>query len=173
VAGSLFACAIASLLMWQSFYQTLKSTERLATVALSRDLRREFRETKVCDDIIAYANKCELIYISSGGPFDYPKINDCLNFLDDIGYYVHSGALDLELADHLFGAAIVELTVNPELSKYIRGVSSRETEGLSRLTELADRLKASERHAKLLSSALSSCPQPSACRNNASGSARP
>lgn len=160
VAGSLIAFAITSLLMWVSFDQTLKSTQRIAAVQLSRDLRKEFRERDICNPLLKRIGKCQPNWRENGGPFDYQKINNCLNFLDDVGYYVALGGIDLDTADHLFGAAVIELTLDPELKDYMAGIGVHEEGGFSSLITLSQSLQALPRHAKLIRHLEQTCLDP-------------
>lgn len=139
--SGVLAFALTSLLMWYSFDQTLKSTERIAAVSLARDLRKELRETKVCDELTRTVMACGLICKRNGGSLDYPAINDCLNFLDEVGQYVEMGVIDEQLADQLFGGAVIELTVYPELVDYIAKFEQVEPPGLSHLSALSRRLQ--------------------------------
>lgn len=141
VVGSLLAFAVTSLVMWYSFDQTLESTERIAAVTLARDLRKEFRETAVCQPVMDAVNNCAPVYQSNGGPLNAARINDCLNFLDELGQYVATGVLGEQIVDHLFGGAVIEIVYYPELRRYIADGSRAEPSALGNLQALAERLR--------------------------------
>jgi len=157
--GGIVAFALSSLLMWYSFDQTLKSTERIASVTLARDLRKEFRETAVCAELMKVVQACGIVQKRNGGALDYPQINECLNFLDEVGQYVEMAIIDDRLADQLFGGAVIELTVYPELADYIAKFEQVEPPGLSHLSALSRRLRELPHRAGFARRIATSCPE--------------
>ena len=145
VAGSIVAFAITTLLSWHSFLTTLESTENVAVITLSRDLRREFREKDPCGDVLRLVTACEPVYESNGGPLEYYEINDCLNFFEDVAFYVEVGALTPAVVDHFFGAAILEVTVPAEMATYISQVATQEPGAYDSLLALSEKLESLRR----------------------------
>jgi len=146
VGGSIAAFAISTLLSWHSFQRSLESAENVAVVSLSRDLRREFREKDPCGNVLTLVTACEPVYKSNGGPLDYYEINDCLNFFEDVAFYVEQGALSAEIVDHFFGTAVLEVTVPQEMATYIARVAAQEPGAYDSLVALSTTLQSRKRH---------------------------
>jgi hypothetical protein len=92
---------------------------------------------------------CKPVYESNGGPLDYYEINNCLNFFEDVAFYVEVGALKPAVVDHFFGAAILEVTVPAEMAAYISQVAAQEPGAFESLLALSASLMSLKRHADI------------------------
>lgn len=105
---------------WYLVSAELENYRNIEMVKLSRELMVEFsREGSVYKKIDAAIDRCEPLYKSWGGEFDYLQLNDYLGFLEDLGYYEKQGLLELDRIGQFFGYNILEAYEKRELKDYI------------------------------------------------------
>lgn len=149
VAGGIFGFAITTLLMWHSFTQTLEVTKEVAQVNLARDLSREYFANDTFKKIHLAIVECKPLHDGIGGQFSWQQLNDWLGFLDDVGIYFRRGALDYEMADHLFGGIILEAYVYAEVREFIAEIAKNgaEPDALKDFLELGRKIAENPRRA--------------------------
>ena len=129
IIGSVLGFLVSQFLVFYTFTTNLAVTKKIEMITLGRELAQEFykEENTSFKRIRTSIESCDKLYngFNASGKFDNDSINSYLGFFDDLGFYYHNQAIDIELIDQLFGALIIEAYENNEIRKYIDEIQNR------------------------------------------------
>lgn len=134
--------------------QSEETSLNIARIGLMRDLIKDYDSHPEYKKIHSAIIECSaLLPLRPGetedkGYLDWQDVNSFLGFLDDVGFFWRSGALDLESADHLFGSLLREVYLHEDVKRYVSQLHSQagESEALNDFQQLAEKLISMSKH---------------------------
>ena len=125
VVGGIFAFLVSTYLTWRSLSDTLEITRQIAEVNLARDLSRTYDKSELFERIRRGIVYCTLGEGEGPGMFHSGDINKFINFLDDVAFYYHRGAVSQDVMEHLFRSLIIETYHYPGMQNRIKGMERK------------------------------------------------
>lgn len=133
----------------------LTKTNQYREILLLRDLVREFQS----DDpqspyrkIYMSIDRCEPLYTSWGGKYNFREINKYLGLMDELGFYREKGVLSQESIEEGFGYVLIEAWEYPEMQRYIRGIqeNAKENTAFDKFESLVKSLEQEPKNAEFV-----------------------
>lgn len=147
---------------YEGIQSTLEASKRaedislkIAQIGLMRDLIKDYDSHPSYRKVHSAIVECSALLplgpneTENKGYLNWQDVNSFLGFLDDVGYFWRSNALELESADHLFGSLLREAYLHEDVNRYISQLQSEggESEALVDFRRLAETLVSLPKHA--------------------------